>query len=83
MAIVHICDGCRDPIEGETKTVGFVVRRDYCDTCAPLVAEYGAEIDEMHTKLAAKVTSGLASIRAKYRKKLAMLPDYTETPVDA
>lgn len=82
MAILHICDGCREPIEGEAVKIGFVVRRDYCDTCRPIAAEYGAEIDELHTKHASRVQAGLAAIRARFRKKLAALPDYIEAQGD-
>lgn len=76
MATATICDGCNAAIDGEGQRLGFVLRGDYCDECAPIIAEYGAAIDALHDKCAAEFKTGLAKIRIKYAKRVKKLPDY-------
>ena len=77
MAKATICDGCSTAIDGEGQRIGFVLRGDYCDECAPLIAEYGAAIDVLHDKVANEFKTGLAKIRIKYAKRVKTLPDVT------
>lgn len=77
MATKTICDGCGGEVSGDVTRPGFILKVDYCDECAATAAEYGAEVDALHTDLAKRWETGLAKIRAKFAKKLLRLPDVT------
>jgi hypothetical protein len=75
MATTITCDGCGNGIDGPPEKIGYVLVRDYCAPCAAIVAELGADIDALHTRLANSWREDLETTRAQYRTKLRQLPD--------
>ncbi len=79
MASVHLCDGCGARIEGEPEERGFVLRRDYCSTCAAKADEYQRELDALHDAVADRWQKGRQRLVAKHGRTLDALPD-VESP---
>jgi hypothetical protein len=82
MAKMIVCDGCGLGVIGPEERIGFVIRRDYCTSCASVVGAYGAEVDALHDRLAKAWNEDLILIREKYRAKLKHLPDDNTTVRD-
>ena len=82
MATLVMCDGCGARLNEEPSRAGYVIRREYCPTCAETVAEYQKDVDSLHDRLAASWRQDLEAIRATYRGRLNQLPDdvLTESP---
>lgn len=75
MAVRHICDGCNAEITGEPVKAGFVLRVDYCPTCAEAHAAYQRAVDALHERLSSAWTTELRVLRESFRERLARLPD--------
>ena len=75
MAITVGCDRCNKIITGEVFRRGHVVKREYCKRCVKAIDAMTAEIDELHTNLAAQWQTGLEKIRGEYSKDGGLLPD--------
>lgn len=75
MASIHICDGCKKPVEGEPIKVGLVTKNDYCQPCSNVAKEMLAEVDQLHDTMAEMWHTKLSSIQDSFRAKLETLPD--------
>lgn len=51
MAASYICDGCGKPVEAP-KTVGHVLKRDYCEACEPQAQKFVDAEEALRKKLA-------------------------------
>ena len=56
MATVQVCDGCGGG-EGPMESLGFVIKRDYCEKCAVAVRAHLECLDGAHEDLAERWNS--------------------------
>jgi len=82
MATITQCDGCGQPIVGEVRELGLVLRREYCEACHGTAKQFLDEQDALHDRLAKAWMDDLTTLRETYRTKLAQLPDDNFTPLE-
>jgi len=75
MAITVSCDKCRLVVIGEVQRRGHIIKREYCDECVKEIDTMLAEIDSLHSNLAAQWHNELGTIRRKYTTEGGLLPD--------
>jgi len=74
MAASYTCDGCGCNVE-KPKQVGHVLRRDYCDDCAPTAEAFLSEEEQERIAVQAVFIAKREKLLKKYGKNLRKLPD--------
>lgn len=74
MAIFFKCDGCGQAVESPKK-VGFVIRREYCDTCAEIADRFVREEEKLRKAAQERFVDDRALLIARYSAGNFRLPD--------
>ena len=74
MAINFICDGCAKPVENPVK-VGFVIQREYCETCADAANQYIAAEEALRKTVHERFIDDRAALIARFSANNFRLPD--------
>lgn len=78
MAVFFKCDGCGAELPPDgVKEFGMVRKGQYCAKCAPIVERFYERRDVLHTQLAKKWKTGVATLKRQFAKELpeGRLPD--------
>ena len=74
MATAYLCDGCRSPVENPVK-VGHVLKRDYCETCAPRAQAFVEAEENLRADLVATFQSARRRMIEAATEDKFLLPD--------
>lgn len=76
--LAHLCDGCGSEL-GECHDCGLVLKCEYCSSCCAVYAEFEAERDRLHEKLAQAWQDALGQLKDRYADRLKHMPDSNST----
>ena len=74
MATYFMCDGCAKPVENPVK-VGFVIQREYCETCADAANQYIAAEEALRKTVHERFIDDRAALIARFSANHFKLPD--------
>ena len=74
MAILYQCDGCGEGGDAP-KRVGFVMKREYCPTCAEIADEFLREEEELRKDTQERFVDERALLIARFSIDGFKLPD--------
>ena len=74
MATYYACDGCGAAVDSPKK-VGFVLKRDYCPTCAAIADKFLHEEEELRKATQERFVDERALLIARYAVDNFKLPD--------
>ena len=74
MATFFRCDGCGEAVDSPKK-VGFVIRREYCESCAAIADEFLREEEELRKDTQERFVDERALLIARFSIDGFKLPD--------
>ena len=74
MAVFFKCDGCGEGVDSPRR-VGFVLKRDYCPTCAEIADKFLHEEEELRKVTQERFVDERAALIARYGADNFKLPD--------
>ena len=74
MATFFRCDGCGEGVDSPKK-VGFVIRREYCETCAAVADKFLHEEEELRKATQERFVDERALLIARFSADGFKLPD--------
>ena len=74
MAASFTCDGCGENVD-KPSVVGYVLKRDFCETCAPVAESFLVEEENERMAVQVVFASKREKLLKKYGEVIKKLPD--------